>query len=578
MDISITTIGYWMMVICGVGIFLFGITSVSKVLKRMASSKLETAISRCSSNRFLGLLTGAGFTAVIQSSSGASSLTIGLVRAGMMTLVQAAAIIIGANIGTTITAFIVSIPLMDYLPILLFVGSLILMLATKKKWINFGELFFAFGCIFFGLFIMDVFLKQLSHEAWFTDLLKFLANKPWLGLLIGAGLTALLQSSSAVLGVLQGLYAVSGGLMPLFSVLPIVFGSNIGTTSTALLSSIGGSKESKRVALFHVIFNVTGSLLFMGVIYIFKDFLIMPLGSGEVGTESFKWFVEPKIQIAICHLIFNTTTALIFFPLLPLICNLLTKIIKGGENRGQNLKLKELDKAFLREFPTQGILLAKEQVTSAFSYSKMMFETMNIYLDTHKDDDSSFVHEIESAIDKIDRQLNDYLLSVEKGDLDENDLILLTQTLKGCKDIERIGDYAENLITFFENIKERKDAIPSQYLEFLVNSNNKAISIIADTIEVFSKNNTDLALKIIQDRRDYNAELDDSINLHFDTVSNKKGNTATYLDLVFVDIVNCYQRVFSHCSNVAKLFNNDKKYTYYSTEEQNRFENMKNRY
>lgn len=565
---DITDIGYWVMVLGGLGLFLFGINSISKVLKRMASKKLETAITKCSSNRFLGFLTGAGFTAVIQSSSGTSALAIGLVRAGMMTLVQASAILIGANIGTTITAFIVSIPLAEYLALLLFVGSIILMLVSSRKWTNVGELFFALGSIFLGLFVMGTYLKTLSTQDWFINILEFLSTAPWLGLLLGAVLTALLQSSSAVVGVMQGIYAASGGVISLFGILPIVFGSNIGTTSTAMIASIGGSKESKRVALFHCIFNVVGALLFMGVSYMFQS----PLTS--INAES---GLSAEMQVALCHLIFNATTAIIFFPLLNLICKLLEKVIKDKGDKKPAIILKDLDKSFLREFPTQGIALAKEQVNTIFGYSKLMFETMNLYLDNHKKDDADFIVEIEAAIDRTDRYLNDYLLSVEKGDLTESDLKNLTITLKGCKDIERIGDYAENLLTFFTNIYERKNTVTEEYLNVLKLANTRASSIIEETIEVFKKQDTALALKVIQDRRDYIADLSAYENKHFDNVSKKKGTEASYLDLVFVDIINCYERVYSHCSNIAKLFNTDKVYDY-SLDEQKRFETMKDRY
>ncbi len=575
MTIELELFPYWVLVICGVGLFLYGISLVSRVLKKTASKKLEAAISKCSKNRILGFLTGAGFTAVIQSSSGTSALAIGLVRAGVMTLTQAAAIIIGANIGTTITAFIVSIPLMDYLPLLLFVGSIILLLTTKKKWQNAGELFISFGAIFFGLFIMEKALVVLGQEQWLTDLLTFLSTQPWLGLVIGMVLTAILQSSSAVVGVLQGIYAVSAGSMTLFGVLPIVFGSNIGTTIDAILSSIGGSKDSKRAALFHALFNVTGSLLFMGIIYIFKAQLEIPLG--YMDGETWVWYLNPKMQVALCHVIFNSVTALIYLPILPWICKLLTKIIPGDDRKVSSLNLVELDKTFLRQFPTQGIILAKDQVSSAFIYCKQMFDTMELYLETFKEDDAGFVHEIESAIDRIDRQLNDYLLSVEKGDLNERDLLLLTQTLKGCKDIERIGDYAENLITFFENMKEKKGKNDPSYVEFFKEENKRAISIIGTTIDVFTNSDKDLAIKVIQERRQYNAALEEKISEHFDRVSKLKSESTSYLDLVFVDMVSCYERVYSHCSNIAKLFNNDKVYVY-SIEEQQHFDNMKNRY
>ena len=175
--------------LAGLGLFLFGIHSISKVLKKIASKKLSKIINKCSSNRFLGCLTGAGFTAAIQSSSATSSLAIGLVRAGVMTFIQAAAIIIGANIGTTITAFIVSIPMAELVSGIVFIGSLILLLTTKRKWENIGELCFALGCIFFGLTIMSSNLKMLAELQWFKDLLNGLDKYPWLGLLLGTVLT-----------------------------------------------------------------------------------------------------------------------------------------------------------------------------------------------------------------------------------------------------------------------------------------------------------------------------------------------------------------------------------------------------
>ena len=325
------------MILGGLGLFLFGIFSISKVLKRMASNKLSTVISRCSSNPVLGSLVGCGFTAVIQSSSGTSALAIGLVRAGVMSFVQAAAIIIGANVGTTITAFIVSIPFMEFFPVVLFIGSGILLLTTRRKWQNVGDLCFAFGCIFFGLWIMDMNLTTLAEEAWFIDLLAGLNNSPWLGLLIGTLVTAVLQSSSAVIGVAQGIYgaAIASGVatVNLFGILPILFGANIGTTVTAVISCIGGSKDSKRVALFHVLYNVTGALLFMGVLYIAQGWL----------ATSNTWPLDPKMQLALSHLVFNFVTAGIFLPLIKPITSLILKVVKDKGPVRETINIKELD-------------------------------------------------------------------------------------------------------------------------------------------------------------------------------------------------------------------------------------------
>lgn len=562
---------FWTMILGGLGLFLFGIFSISKVLKRMASNKLSTVISRCSSNPVLGSLVGCGFTAVIQSSSGTSALAIGLVRAGVMSFVQAAAIIIGANVGTTITAFIVSIPFMEFFPVVLFIGSGILLLTTRRKWQNIGDLCFAFGCIFFGLWIMDMNLTTLAEEAWFIDLLAGLNNSPWLGLLIGTLVTAVLQSSSAVIGVAQGIYgaAIASGVatVNLFGILPILFGANIGTTVTAVISCIGGSKDSKRVALFHVLYNVTGALLFMGVLYIAQGWL----------TTSSTWPLDPKMQLALSHLVFNFVTAGIFLPLIKPITSLILKVIKDKGAVRETINIKELDNKILKQFPTEGIILAKEQVVNMFKYSIQMFDGLKLFLEKGKSEDADFVRDVEASIDRIDRQLNEYLMSADKGDLSSADLLHFTQTLKACKDIERIGDYGENLIDFFTNAVENKIKIDDKLFLPIKEANELTLNLLTKSINVFINGNKDDAIKVIQERRNIVSRLDEIINEHFTHLSRDEKKDANYLDLIFMDIINSYQRVCSHCSNVAKLYGNDKIYIFTDNEEK-RFSSLKDRY
>ena len=561
---------FWCMTIAGLGLFLFGIHSISNVLKKMASKKLSKFINKCSTNRFLGLLTGAGFTAAIQSSSATSSLVIGLVRAGVMTFVQAAAIIIGANIGTTITAFIVSIPMAEYITAIIFVGSLILLLTTRRRWQNVGELIFAIGSIFFGLTIMSTNLKTLSGQPWFQELLIGLDQQPWLGLLIGTVLTICLQSSSAVVGVMQGIYMASGGLITLFGILPVIFGSNIGTTSTALIACIGGSKESKKVAVFHMLFNFLGAFLFMGIMYACRGFL------ENVNANS---GIDPKLQISLCHLVFNVGTAIIFIPLLTPITKLINKIFKD-KNTNQKLKInvKELDNKVIKQFPSEGILLAREQVIEMFKYSVEMFKTIGLYLESQSSDDSSYIKDIEASIDTIDRQLNDYLMLADKGELSPDDMITFTRTLKACKDIERIGDYGDNLIDFYAPNDDKKlNLKDSINYDIFVNTNKMVLEMIEKTLAVFETNNKDEAIKIIQERREKINDLEKVINKHFDVVTTNNNVSTNYLDYVFVDIINSYERVLSHCSNIAKLFGTDKNYIYTSNEEEH-FNKMKDRY
>ena len=561
---------FWCVTIAGLGLFLFGIHSISNVLKKMASKKLSKFINKCSSNRFLGLLTGAGFTAAIQSSSATSSLVIGLVRAGVMTFVQAAAIIIGANIGTTITAFIVSIPLAEYVSAIVFVGSLILLLTTRRRWQNIGELCFAIGSIFFGLTIMSTNLSTLANEPWFTELLNGLDKQPWLGLLLGAVLTVCLQSSSAVVGVMQGLYAVSAGAISLFGILPVVFGSNIGTTSTALIASIGGSKESKKVSVFHMAFNFIGAFMFMGILYACGPFL-----EGINATSG----IDPKIQISLCHLVFNVGTAIVFIPLLTPITKLINIIFRDKDtNKHTRINVKELDNKVIKQFPSEGIMLAREQVIEMFKYGVEMFKTIGMYLDKQMSDDSQYVKDVEASIDTIDRQLNDYLMLADKGELSPDDMITFTRTLKACKDIERIGDYGENLIDFYApDIDKKINLRESSNYDLFVKTNKTTLELLEKTLEVFTNNDKEKAIEVIKQRREEINELDKVINAHFDIVSTSNQINSNYVDYVLVDIINSYQRVLSHCSNIAKLFGNDKVYVYTPQEEEH-FNKMKDRY
>lgn len=574
-------LAFWTMTLGGLGLFLYSISSLSNVLKRMASSHLTSVVNKLAGKPIIGLLVGTGFTAIIQSSSATSALTIGLVRAGVMTFEQASAIIIGANIGTTITSFIVSIPFMEYFPLVLFVGSIILLFVTKKKWVNVGELCFAFGALFLGLWIMSINLQSIANEDWFIALFKALNDNPWLGLLIGIVTTICLQSSSAVIGVVQGLYAVSAGsAITLFGILPVIFGSNIGTTSTAMFASIGGSKESKKVAIFHTFFNVVGSLLFMAVIYIFKDWLSNRANFAVLDESGavLSWKVSPMFQIAICHLVFNTVTGAIFFAFLKPITKLINKIIPTTEHKKALEPIEPLDSGLMKSFPAEGLSLAKKRTITMFEYDKLMFETIKEYLTSFKDEDAEFVRNIEANIDMIDRQLNEYLSSCDKSNLSETEIALLLSVLKASKDIERIGDYGENIIGFYTDIKEKKDVLTNEEKEFFVSMTDQVIEFIARTIEVYSAADKQKGIEVIQDRRVFLKKLDDTVNKHFEAETTVSTNiTSRFTELVYVDIVSCYERVASHCSNIAKIFGTDKTYTL-SQEDQDRFASMADRY
>lgn len=571
-------VGFWAVIIGGLGLFLFGITYLSDTLKKVAGSKLRNIIAKAASNRVKGSLIGMFFTTIIQSSSGTTALSIGLVRAGVMTFPAAIAVIIGANVGTTVTAFLISIPFGEYMPFVLFIGAFIMMITSKRSWQNASKLLFSFGAIFFGLLLMETNLKTLAGEQWFVDFLAGLTNAPWLGLLVGILVTMALQSSSAVIGVLQGIYAASiiaakaSGApleITLFGILPILFGANIGTCITALLSCIGGSTAAKRTALFHVLFNVSGALLFMGVIYIFQGFL--------TDTNSWLMGIDPKLQIALCHIVFNVVMAIIFLPLLTPIVKLCEFVIRDKSSVGEDIVHKELDKSVIKKFPETGISLAKDLSLDMFEYTKKMFTNIGEYLKKSDKEREEYIHLLEDAVDHIDRQLNEFLLSAETGSLTPTALKTYSTILKGTKDIERIGDYGETLIGFYSHANEIKETYTPEQIQSINFANTKAIELISKTLEIYKTGDTNKALEVVKIRRDYIKQIEKYQEEHFERTLDTNAKSS-YINLVYVDILNSYERILAHCSNIAKLFNSDKSSKDYPKSDDELFKKMSERY
>ena len=290
----------------GLGIFLFGIKFMSEGLQKTAGDRMRSLLAKYTSNPILGVLVGIVVTGLIQSSSGTTVLTIGLINAGLLTLRQAIGIIFGANIGTTVTAFIIGIKIEDYALPIIALGAVFLFFFSKKRFQYIGQVIFGFGALFLGLSTMSSGVKPLQDLQVFTDFIVQMEGIPVLGVLVGTIFTVIVQSSSATIGILQSI--ADEGMISLYGALPVLFGDNIGTTITAVLASIGASVAARRASLVHVIFNVAGTILFM---------LILPLVHDAVlwlGQD-----VNIRMQIAYAHAMFNITNTLIFLPLIPVL-------------------------------------------------------------------------------------------------------------------------------------------------------------------------------------------------------------------------------------------------------------------
>ena len=567
------------LVIGGLALFLYGITSVSGELKVLADGdRFRRIISKATSNRVKSCAIGTGFTALIQSSGGTYALSIGLVKAGALEYRNAIAIVIGANLGTCITSFLISIPgISQFMPIVAFIAAFVMMVVHNRKAQQWSKIAFSLSLIFFGIWLMEFFIKKtVASLDGFKDMMLFLNNYPWLGLLFGTAVTFVLQSCSAVIGVMQGVFAASfiagvPSTITLFGILPIIIGSNIGAMVPSILSAFGGNAMGKRVALVNGGMKVIAGLLFMGLLYTCAPFL-----STHQLLETTP--IDPKLQIALFHLIFNLTSVIIFLPLVRPMAWISEKVFPDKSAVGGKITFKELDPKVIKTFPATGIALAKDLSDKMFGYVLTMFKKLDVYYKKgYNEDLKTYILELERATDNIDRHLADFLLNAETGELSRRDLRRHGRIMRGIKDIERIGDYGQNLLTFYTSIYEKKNKFDEAQLKEINDAHKMALDLIEKTIDVYENSNKSLALKVIKERRDYIKKLEDYQEAYFKRESTKKGKS-NYISLIYVDILNSYERVYSHCANIAKLYNNDKDIDRYSKDDKTKFTNMSMRY
>ena len=576
MSIELELIALISLVIGGLALFLYGITSISSELKVLADGdRFRRIISRATSNRVKACAVGTGFTALIQSSGGTYALSIGLVKAGALEYRHAIAIVIGANLGTCITAFLISIPsISQFMPFVAFIAAFILMVVHNRKAQQWSKIAFSLSLIFMGIWLMETFIKKgVVGQDWFNDLMLFMNANPWVGLLFGTGVTLILQSCSAVIGIIQGVFAAAaiatGSPLTLFGILPMVIGSNIGAMIPSILSAFGGNAMAKRVALVNGIMKVVAGLLFMGLLYVPAAFLTAKQTNPDLA----------RLEIALFHLVFNFTSVIIFLPLVTPLAWLSEKIIPDKSSVGGKIAFKELDPKVIKTFPSTGVALAKDLSNKMFKYVLTMFKKLDTYYKKgYNEDLKTYILELERATDNIDRHLADFLLNAETGDLSRRDLRRHGRIMRGIKDIERIGDYGENLLTFYTNIYEKKNKFDEAQLKEIDHAHMMALDLIDKTLRVYVESDKALALRVIKQRRDYNQKLDDYQEAYFKRESSKKGGKNNYISLIYVDILNSYERVYSHCANIAKLFNTDKDIDRYSKDDKTKFTNMSMRY
>ncbi|XKE96167.1 Na/Pi cotransporter family protein [Metaplanococcus flavidus] len=522
----------------GLGVFLFSIKYMGDALQKAAGDKLRDILDRFTTNPFMGVLVGIIVTILIQSSSGTTVIVVGLVSAGFMTLRQAIGVIMGANIGTTVTAFIIGLDVGAYSLPIMAVGAFLIFFFKKNKVQNIGQVIFGFGGLFFGMETMSGAMKPLRELPAFIDMTVNLSEMPILGVAVGTIFTLIVQSSSGTVAILQGLYAE--GLVDLKAALPVLFGDNIGTTITAVLAALGTSVAARRAAAVHVLFNVIGSVIFLILLAPFTAYVAW-LGS-TLG-------LEPKMEIAFAHGTFNIANTIIQFPLIGLWAYLVTKVIPGEEVTIE-FKPKHLDIHFIEQSPSIALGQAKEEILRMGQYSVQGLQETYEYLKTKSSKHAETGYQLEDAINNLDSKITDYLVLISAESISAADSTRHTMLMETVRDIERIGDHFENIIELIDYQVNNRVNITEDAMEDLREMFTLTIATVQKALDALDTTSHELAREVAEQE-----DLIDKMERKFrkkHILRLNEGACSAQAGIVFVDIVSNLERIGDHSVNIAE--------------------------
>lgn len=534
------------MLIGGLGIFIFGIKLMGDSLKALAGDKLRDLINKFTSNKFMAVLVGAGTTVAIQSSSGTTALTISLVRAGLMSLTQAIGVIMGANIGTTITAFLLGLAIKDYALIIAFFGSAIFMFAQKRKTTLYGQIIFGFGMLFYGMSLMEEPLKALSKTEEFTQIMQTVATTPLLGVIIGAVLTMIVQSSSATIGILQTLFASNALTFPV--AFAILLGDNIGTTITSFLASIGGSRDSLRAALSHILFNIFGTVVFFTLM-----FGLNAIAPYESLISSIT--LNPKLQIAFMHIFFNATVTLMLIWFVKQIEFVVTLIVPKGKNEVTvTFEDSMLDENLISTSPSMAIAQAENTMIEMMKIVKNQTTQLQEYVIKPSSNSIRHIEQLEIGVNVLDKKLKVYLREVSTHDLVGADLQKLNQIIYSINDIERIGDHIENVAQKLSSLADDKAHLSKDAKDELSKMIKVSLQIIENLIKMYETQEETYGGQVYELEKHLDRLERKYYKRHLERVSASKC-TGKYM-ISYVDILGDLERIGDHGQNIVEYFTN----------------------
>ena len=523
----------------GLGMFIYGMQIMSQGLENAAGNRMKSLLEVLTKNKLLGVALGALITAVIQSSSATTVMVVGFVNAGIMNLTQAMGVIMGANIGTTITGWIVSmgewasfLKPSTLAPVAIAIGVVVMMVGKRRATKDVASIVVGFGLLFIGI---DNMSGAMSGPA-FTNLFVKMGSSPLLGILVGAGVTAIIQSSSASVGILQSL-AVAG-LIPFNSAVYIIMGQNIGTCVTAMLSSMGAKKNAKTAALMHLLFNIIGTVIFSVASIAFFQ-IVNPAWGRDMITAT---------QISTVHTAFNIATTLLLFPASNLIIKLAKKI--GNVNEEQlDESIVSLDDRMLQT-PTLALQATMHEVGRMADVVKDTLDVARRVLFTKSNEDIRLLRDDEDKVDKLCAGISDYVIKLTRLQISDREHENVARLLQVVSDIERVGDYCENISEFAEEMAENK----LSFSEIGAQELKEMIEVCADSyeyaIQAFMENDKEKARKVIE--KEVKAdELEVKLRTkHIKRLTNQECNTEA--GIVFLDTVICLERISDHARNIAE--------------------------
>lgn len=533
----------------GLAVFIFGMNMMSECLQKAAGEKMKSILALLTRNSAMGVLAGALTTAVLQSSSATTVMAIGFVSAGLMSLPQSISIILGANIGTTMTAQIIAFKISDYIYLFIFAGFLVSYLARTEKAKNIGQTIFAFGLLFLGIETMGGVMKPLAASPFFLNMIHRVSNIPVLGVLVGTFMTLVVQSSSATIAVLQNFAqqpAADGvtSILGLAGAIPILLGDNVGTTVTALFASIGQTRDAKRTALAHCIFNLSGCFLFIWIIQPFAAVIrwISPAGP-EVEVIS--------RQIANAHTMFNLIMTLIWIPLLPYMVKIVTVIIREGIQAPQALSEPMYLDAKLTAQPAAALRLAEKEMLRCGEFAKELLSDAAGAVRTEDKKLSVQILEKTEQARKLYERMTDYLSDLlAAGSMSEEQSDEAAGLLYLMGDLDRIAFSCQEILEMMTDKKEKKQKYSKEARKDLEQSLNLIGEMYTEAFQMLIGGDRNKQKKV---RRKKEKVLDVSLHMrkaHLERVA--KGKCSAKLTKPFYKVLNALDRLSNSCANLAE--------------------------